>query len=765
MDSTCGTLHGAYQPDGPGNTVVAAHDDQMSQFDSDHDAPSPMSESMVDQAEDSGVEIDGRFHLSGGVRSSVERPHAHPISPVMHILTPSTSATRSISRPTTPASTCTTSERTSEQPASRLTTPASMPNSKRPFSDDNLPDIPVTKNRQMQSKRLSPAPDAHKVSPRAQGLNVHSPLSDLLKSASLEQLTDMCRTQSLELGLRSNIRVTVFPEEIKAFFNCLRPSHMIKTDHIKAILATINWPPNFLVLDPHLMDVNLGDANRLPRNLESWHQQPWTQFNQRYENIVVPYCHKNHWTLLMATVAKTSSTIHHYDSFYQHSSLCAACGYLQLMIDRMHNLHSSTSLEWQSPHIMPRPRQQAPRSNDCGLWVGWNAEMLAQGCDPTESSLPCPKDLRLYYARRTVQQAQAEAPDRRLDAIIKRPKRGLVLMPSIPFTADLDDEEETVAVSVSAWNQIQDGMHPNNQWKKDYLNVMERKNTISQQSLGSSRALRLMELVAGLGHPQYFIQLKKIVAELRELKRHIQRVRPANRQSRTSIFYYRMGLEGERQGLLSSLMLRLVHSYYAGQVATDTYLMRHQGPLSQRSKESGEKGQALTRATSAIAQSTLAAEYPLADHTKPDGQAHLQSIIQKLNSWRRKGGIWMMLEERFQTQLLLILAPLSVQLIPRSRGVLLSDYERLPVGERAVFFEMLECLRPRLRCHAEGLSRLFEVIQDPTCIPDDKKFHLELLSDGEILRQELDSNISISAFTWHTSSDATVQTIPSSLSV
>ncbi|KAI9884396.1 MAG: hypothetical protein M1823_003806 [Watsoniomyces obsoletus] len=155
----------------------------------------------------------------------------------------------------------------------------------------------------------------------------------------------------------------------------------------------------------------------------------------------------------------------------------------------------------------------------------------------------------------------------------------------------------------------------------------------------------------------------------------------------------------------------------------------------------GETGQAVTRTKVKVAQVIRDTNYSsLAVAPKRD------TIVKRVETWRRKGGLWMALEERYGMEVLLMLAPLTVELVPGSRTILRSEYEHLPVGERDAFLEILDDLRPRLRNHGPGLARLFKAIYNPYTIPKDELFRLETLSDEEILSQELDSDVLTSAF-------------------
>ncbi len=580
-------------------------------------------------------------------------------------------------------------------------------------------------------------------------------------SVTLEQLVQRCKGRNLELGLRSTIPVAIWANEVVDFFKNFQRRAFVGADHIKAMFNTILWPADFVVLDPHIMNVDLSSVDRLPAIAQN--REPLTPWlRQRSTKILAPYNPGDHWMLLVATVIGNCGVIDHYDSLnQQHPDSCSACLYLHLMLDRTAQHHWDEPLTWLSVGKPAQSRRQARGSNDCGMWTAWNAEMLARGQDVMNPTVQYPKDLRLYYAQRIVQQAEAEEPDRSVDSIIKRPRR---MRPpratsGISYLHDENEDLKRMASSCTSpvveWMKIVSAMRLDEAWRGALALVTKKMNTTLKTPITQPQALHLLELAVALGHPQYFVHLRSIIVELRRRAQDPNR-RRWDLDKRNIIFYYQMGLEADHITLLSNLKLRLVHTFYAREIENETKRLAARGPPTRRPVAEitvGETGQAVTRAKARVAEIIIETIYSSSLFPAPN----LETVIKRLETWRRRGGIWMALEERYSMEVLHMLVPQAIELLAESRTVLVSEYELLPVGKREAFFEILDDLRPRLQHHGPGLTRLFQAIQDPSSMPPDKVFRLETLSDEEILSQELDSDLLTSVFDWVPRSSDAIQ--------
>ena len=331
--------------------------------------------------------------------------------------------------------------------------------------------------------------------------------------------------------------------------------------------------------------------------------------------------------------------------------------------------------------------------HDCGIYLLENARRLSQN-EPVNGKPIDAERLRVFFAELLLARSSYEASEQNMLKSLLYPESLMAWQVgaaarSYAFPLDstrpkrrkleieaVEAQATSANDSSSSWSE--DDAHtldladikagagtlfkssPSCPWMK-YLERfancrIQRNNT----RMGYSRAFRLLQMVAAFGCPEHFVALKGAVAQYRVLGPESALKDPLDLPSQ----FYKVGLWTERLGLINVVLQRLARAHFTSLIDDGKDLFLN------RSLQTNLRSDcAINKAVKAVViqiNPRMAGWDTSHDLAKKSAFLDVQ---RNLRRWRREGVMWSLIQKRFSSLALLVLAPHHIRLLPATRSV------------------------------------------------------------------------------------------------
>ena len=546
------------------------------------------------------------------------------------------------------------------------------------------------------------------------------------EARTVNEVANLMEGCEIRLGLRSGLNHTIFSEEVREFCQEFLSGRLVSTSNLKAILATLEWPVSFRLMDPELVRLRLEDHDSTLEAIKENAESDKWNLEASQNTIVVPRCWNEHWTVMVVKIESRHGTITHYDSFLPHTSPCYPCAYVSLKICQARaRLGIPVDLKKHSVQC----QRQRKSSNDCAIYLARTVELLIKGQTPSERSNEYEGDLRLYFLKKVFIQGLIEksewklqdsiSPPRRIPALWMHPRLGLTMFDG---KEDTDGTDEMIDSDIENVQLQYQALIRHVQVSDNCTNLLHETagKAVQGKLLGFPRAYHLLKLALALGAPQYLAKLKSVVTYIRRRPTLNTAIRD------NQVFFYRLGKRVSRNELLHSIQLRIVHQFYAGAIEKESREFKAQGRHSDHP---------VSDAADRVAKRIVTTE-----------EDELEEVKQTILRWRRYGLVWLALGQAFETSAIPILAPTEVELGLNRIKVRAHEYGGLSACVLPIFKDVCIRLRPRLREHAVGLVSFYQLLEGSIKPLPDQRYNIECISRETIEGEKLDSSLLTSLF-------------------
>ena len=201
---------------------------------------------------------------------------------------------------------------------------------------------------------------------------------------------------------------------------------------------------------------------------------------------------------------------------------------------------------------------------------------------------------------------------------------------------------------------------PSIPWLK-YLESFARfRIQSSGTTMGYAKAFRLLQMIAAFGCPEHFVALKSAITHYRMLRSH----EVVKTSIDVSSHLYDVALCTERMGLINAILQRLARAHLISLIdeGKDLYVDRSRHVERQQ--------------RSAVSKAVKAMVIKIHPHMKgwdtsdrPSEVTAFRNVQHNLQRWRREGSIWSLIQRRYGSLALLVLAPHHTRMMYGLRSI------------------------------------------------------------------------------------------------
>ncbi|MCJ1359677.1 MAG: hypothetical protein MMC33_009679 [Icmadophila ericetorum] len=237
------------------------------------------------------------------------------------------------------------------------------------------------------------------------------------------------------------------------------------------------------------------------------------------------------------------------------------------------------------------------------------------------------------------------------------------------------------------------------------------------------RAFRLLQMVASFGCPEHFVALKGAITHYRLLG--LEEV--LNTPLDLSSHLYKVGIWTECLGLINAILQRLVRAHFTSLINEGKDLFPDgSGQFDLQS------GSAITKAIKAMVVRIDPRMKGWDSSNNLTERSAFLDVQRNLRRWRQEGAIWSLIQKRFSSLALLVLAPHHIRMLPNTQSISSSSFQHeIPSDARVLFVDALVELRPSLWSYVPKLECPFDALFNPSKLKD-RQFKIELATDDDI---------------------------------
>jgi NAD-dependent SIR2 family protein deacetylase len=502
------------------------------------------------------------------------------------------------------------------------------------------------------------------------------------KAKTVTEAIQAAESTLISIGDYSDIQYRLKdPHQVREDLGCFRVDGWLSTSPLMCILSLFDWGDTTKILHSEYMNFNPSDASAGERQGLVW------PVGRRHTRVVIPHNPGNHWTLMVVDLP--NRVVYYYNSLSGYD-LEAAIMFLQAQMKRAGEEIGKDYSTWNAPidgvgfpmyrrYTLTNHQRSLQQTNtsDCGIYLLENARRISRGVSVHKKPIIA-EDLRINFVELLVARSLFEASERSLLRGVSSvspgawqvgsepgshlsktaPTRRRLKLEDIDAQCEGGDEGAASSSDESTWSSELPiikakaaalfASSPVSPWHKYLESFANCHIQRSATKMGYAKAFRLLQMIAGFGCPEHFVALKSAIAQYRLMRPH-EVVKTSIDVSR---HLYNVALWTERMGLINAVLQRVARAHLVSLVneGKDLYVDRSRDVEMQQ--------------RSAVVKAVKAMVIMIHPHMKgwdtsdnPSEVTAFTNVQRNLQRWRREGSIWSLIQRRFDSLSLLVLAP------------------------------------------------------------------------------------------------------------
>jgi len=514
------------------------------------------------------------------------------------------------------------------------------------------------------------------------------------KARSVAEAIQAAESTLVSIGDYSDMQYRLRDQdEVREELGCFHIGGWLSTSPLMGVLSLFEWGDTTKVLRSSLMDFGASDAHARAQLLRG---AVWP-IGRKQTRVVIPHNPGDHWILMVVDIP--NRVVYYYNSLSGYD-INVAIEFLQAQMRRVGEEIDRDYSTWNGPIdgvssliyrrlilTISQGSLQQTNSADCGIYLLENARRISQGASVNGRPIIA-DDLRIIFVELLIERSSFEASERSLLKSVSSyappdlcrveseprprtfrtmPKRRRLRLEDIEAQREGGDEveasssdEETsrfhieikAAELFTAW--------PSSPWLKYLESFASFRIQRSGLVMGYAKAFRLLQIIASFGCPEHFVALKSAIIKYRMLRPY----EVVDTSMDVSKHLYEVALWTERMGLINALLQRIARAHLVSLIdeGKDLYVDRSRHIETQQ--------------RSAVVKAVKAMVINLHPHMKgwdtsdsPSQVAAFTGVQKNLQRWRREGWIWSLIQRRFGSLALLVLAPHHTRVMGGFRSI------------------------------------------------------------------------------------------------